>query len=130
MKNPVIVTAIVLMAIASSFFAHADSGNVNPNKSKTFEIGMFPSINSLVMNVTIEKTEDQQLFLILKDENGHVLSTNKMAKSKKNYYGKYDMTGLEDGKYTFEFIKGDEKITKEIELKSTQPQDFTRRITL
>ena len=130
MKNLLIAVATVLMAIASSFFARANDGNVNPNKSKTFEVGMYQGINSLVMNVMIEKTEDQQLFVILKDAKGTVLVTEKIAKSKTLYHGKYDMTGLEDGKYTIEFIKGDERIVKEIELKSTQPQEFVRQITL
>ena len=130
MKNLLIAVATVLMAIASSFFARANDGNVNPNKSKTFEVGMYQGINSLVMNVMIEKTEDQQLFVILKDAKGTVLVTEKIAKPKTLYHGKYDMTGLEDGKYTIEFIKGDERIVKEIELKSTQPQEFVRQITL
>ena len=130
MKNLLTATATVLMAIASTFFARANDGNVNPNKSKTFEVGMYQGINSLVINVMIEKTEDQQLFVILKDAKGTVLVTEKIAKSKTLYHGKYDMTGLEDGKYTIEFIKGDERIVKEIELKSTQPQEFVRQIAL
>ena len=130
MKNLLTATATVLMAIASSFFARANDGNVNPNKSKTFEVGMYQGINTLVMNVMIEKTEDQQLFVILKDAKGTVLVSEKIAKSKAIYHGKYDMAGLEDGKYTIEFIKGDERIVKEIELKSTQPQEFVRQIAL
>ena len=130
MKNLLIAASTVLMAIASSFFARANDSNVNPNKSKSFEVGMYQGINSLVMNVMIEKTEDQQLFVILKDAKGAVLVTEKIAKSKTLYHGKYDMTGLEDGKYTIEFIKGDERIVKEIELKSIQPQEFVRQIAL
>ena len=130
MKNLLTATATVLMAIASAFFAHANDGNVNPNKSKTFEVGMYQGMNSLVINVMIEKVEDQQLSVILKDAKGKVLVIEKIAKHKSNYHGKYDMTGLEDGKYTFEFVKGDEKIIKEIELKSTEPQEFVRQITL
>ena len=130
MKNLLTATATVLMAIASSFFARANDGNVNPNKSKTFEVGMYQGINSLVMNVMIEKTEDQQLSVILKDAKGTVLVSEKIAKRRLSYYGKYDMAGLEDGKYTIEFIKGDERIVKEIELQSTQPQEFVRQIAL
>lgn len=130
MKNLLTATVTVLMAIASTFFARANDDNVNPNKSKTFEVGMYQGINSLVINVMIEKTEDQQLSVILKDDKGEILVAGKIAKYKKDYHGKYDMTGLEDGKYTFEFIKGDEKIVKEIELKSTEPQEFVRQITL
>ena len=130
MKNLLTATAILLMAIASSFFARANDGNVNPNKSKTFEVGMYQGINSLVMNVLIEKTEDQRLFVILKDAEGTVLAKDRIAKHQSVYHGKFDMTGLEDGKYTIEFIKGDERIVKEIELKSTQPQEFVRQIAL
>ena len=130
MKNLLTATATVLMAIASTFCARANDGNVNPNKSKTFEVGMYQGINSLVMNVMIEKTEDQQLFVILKDAKGTVLVTEKIAKRKLSYHGKYDMTGLEDGKYTIEFIKGNERIVKEIELQSTKPQEFMRQIAL
>ena len=130
MKNLLTVTATILLAIASSFFARANDGNVNPNKSKSFEVGMYQGINCLVMNVMVEKTEDQQLSVILKDAKGKILVTQKIAKHKLNYHGKYDMTGLEDGKYTFEFQKGNEKIIKEIELKSTEPEVFVRQIIL
>jgi hypothetical protein len=130
MKNLLIAATTVLMAIISSFFANASVSNTNPNKSRTFEIGMYQGINSLIINVMIEKVEDQQLFVILKDEKGKVLATEKIAKYKSNYHGRFDMTNLEDGKYTFEFTKGDEKIIKEIEVKSTKPEEFIRKITL
>jgi uncharacterized protein YegP (UPF0339 family) len=66
--------------------------------------------------VMIEKSTDKDLTVVLKDKNGEVLASERVGKNDKTYHAKFDMSGLEDGKYTFEFKKGNEKVTKEVEL--------------
>lgn len=96
--------------------AGAESAGVAPNKSKTFEVGIYQSINTLKMNVLIEKSTDMDLTLVLKDKNGEILASERVSKNDKSYHAKFDMSQLEDGKYTFEFTKGKEKVTKEVQL--------------
>ncbi len=129
MKTLVKTFAITALS-AMSFISNAGDKNAEPTKAKTFEVGMFQSINSLKMNVMIEKTADKDLLVVLKDEKGEVLSREHVRKGEKSYHGKYDMSQLEDGKYTFEFTKGTEKIVKEVNLVTTKPTTINRQIAL
>jgi uncharacterized protein YegP (UPF0339 family) len=118
MKTLVKTFAIAALS-AITFFSNATDTNTNgvaPTKSKTFEVGIYQSINTMKMNVMIEKSTDKDLTVVLKDKNGEILASQRVGKNDKSYHAKFDMSELEDGKYTFEFTKGNEKVTKEIQL--------------
>jgi hypothetical protein len=117
MKTLVKTFAIAALT-AITFISNATNANTGtaPTKSKTFEVGIYQSVNTMKMNVMIEKSTDKDLIVELKDKNGDVLASERVNKKSKNYHAKFDMSGLEDGKYKFVFTKGDEKLTKEIEL--------------
>ncbi len=124
MKNLVKTFAIAALT-AMNFVSNAtDNGaipaGVAPTKSKTFEVGMYQSVNTLKMNVMIEKSAGQNLTVTLKDEQGNVLYDEQLGKKSEKYHGKYDMSNLADGKYMFEFKKGDEKVVKEVNLFSAE----------
>jgi uncharacterized protein YegP (UPF0339 family) len=134
MKNLAKTFAIAALT-AMSFISNATDKNsasagVAPTKSKTFEVGMFQSINSMKMNVLIEKSTDSDLVVVLKDSNGDILIRERVSKKDKSYHAKYDLSELEDGKYTFEFTKGDEKIVKEVNLVTTKPTAISRQIAV
>ena len=129
MKNLVKTFAIAALLAVCSISNGADNSTA-PTKSKTFEVGMFQSANTLKMNVMIEKTTDKDLTVVLKDSKGEILITERVAKKDKNYHAKYDLSELEDGKYTFEFTKGDEKLVKELNLVTTKPTAINRQIAL
>jgi hypothetical protein len=129
MKNLVKTFAIAALT-AMSFISNATDNSLAPTKSKTFEVGMYQSVNTLKMNVLIEKSTDKNLTVTLKDEKGNILYNEKLGKKAKKYHGKYDMSELADGKYTFEFTKGDEKIVKEVNLFSVEAIEDSRKIVL
>ena len=134
MKTLVKTFAIAALS-AMTFFSNATDNSTAPvgaasTKAKTFEVGMFQSINSMKMNVLIEKSTDKDLTVVLKDSKGEILITERVDKKDKSYHGKYDLSELEDGKYTFEFTKGDEKIVKEVNLVTTKPTVINRQIAL
>lgn len=120
MKNLVKTLAITALSamtfISNATNTNAESVGMTPTKSKTFEVGIYQSINTMKMNVLIEKSTDQDLTVVLKDKNGEILASERISKNEKTYHAKFDMSALEDGKYTFEFTKGNEKVTKEIQL--------------
>ena len=130
MKNLVKTFAIAVLS-GLAFISNA-TGEINPSamKSKTFEVGIYQSINTLSMNVMIEKSGNNDLVIVLRNEQGTALCKNVVKKNTKSYHGKYDMTDLQDGKYTFEFIKGDEKITKEVNLQTNPPKEVSREILM
>ena len=117
-KMKTLVKTFAIAALSAMTFisnATAPAGTA-PNKSKTFEVGIFQSINTLKMNVMIEKSTDKDLMVVLKDRNGEILASERVGKNDKTYHAKFDMSELEDGTYTFEFTKGNEKVTKEVQL--------------
>ena len=91
---------------------------------------MYQSINTLIMVINIEKTGNEDLLIVLKDEEGNIISKNYVGKRNQTYRGRFDMSELKDGKYFFEFIKGYEKILKDVELQSTAPKESIRQILL
>ncbi len=115
---------------ALSFISNAGDKNADPTKAKTFDVGMYQSVNSLKMNVLIEKSTDKDLTVVLKDSKGEILVTDHVGKKDKSYHAKYDMSELEDGKYTFEFSKGNETIVKEVNLVTTKPTTVSRQIAV
>ena len=114
MKNLVKTFAIAALS-AMTFIANA-TDTVAPTKSKTFEVAIYQSINTMKMNVMIDKEAGKDLLIELKNKNGDILASERVGKNDKTYHAKFDMSELEDGKYTFVFIKGNEKVTKEVEL--------------
>jgi hypothetical protein len=129
MKNLAKTFAIAALS-AMTFISNASNSGVAPTKSKTFEVGMYKSVNTLKMNVLIEKNTDSNLSIVLKNEQGEELYTERISKNSKVYHGKFDMSNLVDGKYTFEFIKGGEKIIKEVNLATETPTESNRQIVV
>ena len=127
----ILVKTFAIAALsAMTFIANASDKNADPTKAKTFEVGMFQSINSMKMNVMIQKSNDKDLTVVLKDAKGDILITEHINKKDVNYHAKYDLSQLEDGKYTFEFTNGAEKLVKEINLVTTKPTTISRQIAL
>ena len=129
MKN-LLKTLVIALFLGITFTSNAEEKNPTPMKSKTFEVGMYQSINTLIMVINIEKTGNEDLLIVLKDEEGNIISKNYVGKRNQTYRGRFDMSELKDGKYFFEFIKGYEKILKDVELQSTAPKESIRQILL
>lgn len=130
MKTFVKTIAIAVISVMT-FAVNAADNNSNPAmKAKTFEVGMYQSVNSLKMNVIIEKTIGKELMVALKDENGSTLYQERVSKNETTYHGKFDLSQLKDGKYTFVFTKGEEKITKQVSLGTQQPTESNRLIVV
>ena len=128
MKN--LLKTFAIAALTAMTFISNAADNAAPTKATTFEVGMFQSVNSMKMNVLIEKSTDKDLTVVLKDSKGEILIRERVAKKDKSYHAKYDLSELEDGKYTFEFTKGDEKLVKEVNLVTTKPTAINRQIAM
>ena len=129
MKNFVKFFAVTALS-AVSLISNGAVNNTAPTKLNTFEVGMYQSVNTMKMNVMIKKSADKSLSVVLKDEKGNVLYSERVTKGTECYHGKYDLSELADGKYTFEFIKGDEKVIKEVNLSSEAPTESSRLIAI
>ncbi len=126
-------TIVKTFAIAalSALSLVATAKTTGPTKTKTFEVGMFQSTNTMKMNVLIEKTEGQKMTILLKNEGGEIIHREVVEKSSANYAGKFDLSQLADGKYFFEFSSGNETVTKEVNLSTNKkPVELNRSIAL
>jgi hypothetical protein len=126
-------TIVKTFAIAalSALSLVATAKTIGPTKTKTFEVGMFQSTNTMKMNVLIEKTEGQKMTILLKNEGGEIIHREVVEKNAANYAGKFDLSQLADGKYTFEFSSGKETVTKVVNLSTnTKPVELNRNIAL
>lgn len=88
---------------------------------KSFEVGMYRIVNSMTVNVMIEKIAGKPLEISLKNDKNETIYTEYVGKKSSKFAKKFDLTGLEDGKYHFDISSGKEKITKEINLETHQP---------
>ncbi len=127
MKTLVKTIAIALFSVLS-VATFANNENNNPTKTQTFKVGMYQTTNTLRMNVLVEKVVGKKLTVVLKDADGKVLSQEIISKGSNSYFGKFDMSNLSDGKYTFEITDGTEKIVKQVNLETSTPAESTRTI--
>lgn len=121
------------VALVASMFAIA-SANAEPTKpsdKKSFEVGMYRVVNTMKMNVLIEKIPGTWVEIRLKDSKNETVHVEFAQKKLTTFAKKFDLTGLEDGKYTFEITNGKETVKKEFELstKVPNPSDI-RSITI
>ena len=99
MKNLVKTIAIAVLT-AMTFISNATDTNAAPTKATTFAVGIYQSVNTLKVNVMIEKEEGKVLLVELKDKNGEILASERVGKNDRVYHAKFDMSELEDRKST------------------------------
>lgn len=127
MKKTLKNFAIALVAGVFTFstvLASEPIGKKDESKSvskRTFEVGLYHVINSLKVNVLVEKQEGKALDITLKNDRNEVIYSELIGKKAVKFSKKFDLVGLSDGNYRFEISNGKEVITKEINLETTAP---------
>lgn len=126
MKPLAVAFVASMFAIAS---AHAEP--TKPSDKKSFEVGMYRVVNTMKMNVLVEKIPGTWVEIRLKDSRNETVHVEFAQKKLASFSKRFDLTGLEDGKYTFEITNGKETVKKEFELstKVPNPSDI-RSITI
>lgn len=90
------------------------------NCKSTFKVGMYPVVNTLKMNLLIEKEKGTPLIVTLRDEENKVVHRQVLSRNSTMIGQKLDFSDTEDGKYYLTITDGDNKITKEIKLDTKQ----------
>ncbi len=127
MKTQVKNFAIALVAGVFTFstvLASEPIGRKDESKTvskRTFDVGMYRIINSMKVNVMIEKQEGKSLDITLKNDRNEVIYSEFIGKKVRKLSKKFDLVGLADGKYRFEISNGKEVITKEVNLETHAP---------
>lgn len=127
MKKTLKNFAIALVAGAFTFstvLASEQIGKKDESKTaskRTFDVGMYRVINSMKVNVLVEKQEGKTLDITLKNDRNEVIYSELIGKKASKFSKKFDLVGLSDGKYRFEISNGKEIITKEVNLETHAP---------
>lgn len=98
---------------------------VSANRTRTFAVNVFPTVEKTKMNVMIEKYFNVSLNIKVLDAKGNTLSGDVMPKRSKGYWRKFDLNQLPDGVYKFQVSNGVETITKEVVLITEPPKSHT-----
>jgi hypothetical protein len=125
MKTLVKTFAIAVLSVMSFVSNASDNNEPTGSIKKPFAVGMYQTANTLQMNVLIEKTTSKDLYVSLKDEAGNVLHKERVGKKGTVYHGKFDLSELQDGKYSFEITDGDTKVVKNVNIGTTKPEPVT-----
>lgn len=120
------------MALVAGLFTYTTVLANEPNdgrvtETKTFDVGMYRVVNSMKVNLLIEKEIGNSLEISLKNSNGEIIYVESLGKKMEKFAKKFDLSNLENGKYTFEIANGKEKIVKEIDVTSNQPINVVYR---
>jgi hypothetical protein len=127
MKTQIKNFAIALVAGVFTFstvLASEPIGKKDESKTaskRTFDVGMYRVINSMKVNVLIEKQQGKALDITLKNDRNEVIYSEVVGKQTNKFSKKFDLTGLSDGKYRFEISNGKEVISKEVNLETHAP---------
>ncbi len=128
MKTLKSTIAIALLATTVFFNANAEDKKLEKNetsaassslanyKMSNLKVGMYEvgSVNSMKLNFTLTKDADKIAVVKLMDENGTVLTQERVGKKETAYNFRFDFSESAAGKYFIEVTNGDHIITKEI----------------
>jgi hypothetical protein len=120
--------AIVLLATTVFFNANAEDKKLEKNEATTtsnsilnykmmnLNVGMYEvgKVNSLKLNLSLTKDSGKTATVKLMNENGNVLSEERISKKATGFNFRYDFSSIETGKYFIEITNGEYVITKEI----------------
>jgi len=119
---------IALLATTVFFNANAEDKKLEKNEAATtsnlvlnykmtnLKVGMYEvgKVNSLKLNLSFTKDAGKTATVKLMNENGTVLSEERISKKATGYNFRLDFSSIETGKYFIEITNGEYIITKEI----------------
>ena len=129
MKNSRKIFAATLCGLLMTNFGSAQQLR-NPDKGnyyESFRVGMYRVKNSLVMNLLLEKDKGVSLNIKLVDSSGKVLHQEYISKGLRKVGQKFDFSDVSDGNYKIEITNGDERITKNISLSTSEIAEVSGR---
>uniref|UniRef100_UPI003BA6165C T9SS type A sorting domain-containing protein n=1 Tax=Emticicia sp. TaxID=1930953 RepID=UPI003BA6165C len=120
--------AIALLATTVFFNANAEDKKLEKNetsaassslanyKMSNLKVGMYEvgNVNSMKLNFTLTKDADKIAVVKLMDENGTVLTQERIGKKETACNFRFDFSESASGKYFIEVTNGNHIITKEI----------------
>lgn len=107
----------------------SDPSTVQP-LNPSFQVAMYRVINSLNMNLRIEKMGEDKLTIKILDERGKVLYEELMGKKRYTYARVLNFSELGDGEYSIVVSNGKEEIVKELSLSTKALYEMPKRLLI
>ncbi|MCF0059633.1 hypothetical protein [Dyadobacter sp. CY356] len=129
MKNfkTTFVAAMIGLLVSGSAFA-GQTQNASGNKYyEPFRVGMYRVKNTLMMNVLVEKEKNARIHIRLVDSKGKILHQEFVGRGIEKIGQKFDFSEIGDGDYKIEIVSGEEKITKNVSLATTEIAEVAGR---
>lgn len=127
MKTLITSLACALALTSSVAFA---SDPTEDKKAKPLQIGVFTTKESKIQ-LAVRKGTGQNAVITLRDGKKNVLHEEVMTKKSEKFDGRFDVSNLADGEYTLEIVSGNEKIQKQVSIKSSKEEvAFQRSVQL
>jgi hypothetical protein len=96
----------------------------------SYKVAVFPSSSASKLNVYVEREPGQSMFVSLKDSDGTLLGKQLIGKKQGSFHFQFDLSDLQDGKYTVEIASGSDVTVHPITLSTKAPKAATRTLTL
>lgn len=114
--------------LMSSFVSAGPAQDASTEKeTESFRVGMYRIKNSLVMNLMLEKEKGVAVNVKLMDARGKVLHREYIGKGLRKVGQKFDFSAIDDGQYRIEITNGNERVTKNISLSTTEIAEVSGR---
>lgn len=109
------------LALVAGLFTFTAVSATELAEGKTFDVGMYRVVNTMKVNLTIAKEQGNWVEVRIKNEKNETIYVEVINRKTTQFAKKFDLQGLEDGKYRFEISNGKETVTKEINLQTKLP---------
>ncbi|NBB22489.1 hypothetical protein GVN20_24255 [Runella sp. CRIBMP] len=127
MKTLITSLACALALTSSVAFA---SDPTEDKKAKPLQIGVFTTKEAKIQ-LAVRKGTGQSAVIVLRDAKKNVVHEEFMTKKSEKFDGRFDVSNLKDGDYTLEIVSGNEKIEKQVSIKSSKEEvTFQRSVQL
>lgn len=123
MKTLITSLACALALTSSVAFA---SDPTEDKKAKPLQIGVFTTKEAKIQ-LAVRKSAGQSAVITLRDAKKNVLHEEIMTKKSEKFDGRFDVSNLKDGDYTLEIVSGNEKIEKQVSIKSSKEEVALQR---
>lgn len=121
MKKQFKTIALVLFATTLSFAALANTENPNPEKAKTFEVGMYYNYNTGTIKTFFEKQKGDYLQVTFLDNEGNELSESFLTKKQESGRINFDINTLPNGTYNIKVSNGKEETMHPVNISQPSP---------
>ncbi len=116
-----VLSLTLSLSLVSFTFAKGDEGEKTDKKAKSsvvaFDASLYKVANTNKVKLAIDKIPETSVKLVLKNTKGTIIYEEILPKNNdKPYRRVFDVEGMEDGKYYFVMYNKDQKITKTLEI--------------